>query len=198
MVWRPGPRVRAGELTMRPKLVEPDSLASERWDVQDSSRLGCTNRKQLRAGTNEEGGPAVCEAPAGSRSDKKPRHPCSGVERFAGAVSWFAGNQTIHVCTWRGFLSRMRPGRPVRDGRATPKALPGSRKCTRSATPCRNSDGYRYEPGGHGAKKWNRTDSRKTEWAPEEVSTLSPVERSAFRFPRESGGSRTRGRSSDP
>jgi len=49
-------------------------------------------------------------------------------------------------------------------------------------------------------KKRNRTDSRKTAWAPEGVRTLSPVERSVFRPPQlllrgVECGSRTRERS---
>src|SRR4029077_2499424 len=59
------------------------------------------------------GGPAACGAPAGSRSDKKPRHPHSPLE-----TDWIANllmgrivNSPV-VCAWRCFLSLTRPGRP--------------------------------------------------------------------------------------
>src|SRR5439155_2231518 len=60
-----------------------------------------------------EGGPAACEAPAGSRSDKKPRHTRSQREtsRLAGLVLKRNVESQIEPA-WRGFLSLARPGRP--------------------------------------------------------------------------------------
>jgi len=96
-----------------------------------------THRRGVGFPTCASGGPAACAAPAGSRSDKRPRHAGSILNRgtpvnrlfhqsrFAGVCRTMAERSSCEQREWHGLLFPRNPA-ALRDGRATRRR--GTRK----------------------------------------------------------------------